>query len=450
MNFTNIQDGFGRQVQLNFESRLSKFGGLTPALHLLRQNGFIRLLEQNLVPTLPSERQTGKIKHSAESLFLQRFAGLLVGCEDLNDSPLLQNDSGFICALGKENLASTATLCRFERKVTKATIEKGNELLLDMWLRYGQRTRYIFIDVDNTPVELYGHQENVKFNGHYNCNCYLPLLAFIDGFPVGVFNGTIDGRKTMVASFGAMIDRIKKSRPNAIIILRADSGFNGKELIDFCERKNCYYIIGLSPNAALKKRLECWEPEFLDVLRRPPQVGGSLLRHYGEVEDYQAASWSGPRRVIARDYFDDQRREWDCRFIQTNIPKTNDGNCGKLFRYSSRELYEDLYCERGQVEKYNQEFKVQAKGARASSTLFLTNSYRMLLAAFCQMAYRLLRILYFKKNTPWNSAELSSFQRAFICAPAVVRTLKTKVIITINNASLSAEDLQRFWRFNSA
>lgn len=450
MNFTNIKDGFGRKVQLNFETQLSRFGGLTATLHLLRQNGFIQLLEKEFVPTLPSERQAGKVKHTAQSLFLQRFASLLVGCEDLNDSAVLQKDPGFICAFGKETLASTPTLCRFERKVEKTSIEKGNDLLLDMWKRYGQRTRYITIDVDNTPVELYGHQENVKFNGHYNCNCYLPLLAFIDGFPVGVFNGTIDGRKTMVESFGAMIDKIRKNRPNAIIILRADSGFNGKELIDLCESKNCYYVIGLSPNSALKKRLEDWEPEFTDVLHRPPQVGGSLLRKYGEIEDYQAASWSGPRRVIARDYYDEQRKEWDCRFIQTNIPKNNDGKCGKLYRYTSRELYETVYCERGQAEKYNQEFKYQAMGARASSTLFLTNSYRMLLAAFCQMAYRLLRILYFKKNTPWNSAELSSFQRAFICAPAVIRNLKTKLIISINNATLTAQDLQRFWQFNSS
>ena len=44
------------------------------------------------------------------------------------------------------------------------------------------------ISVDNTQVELYGHQEGLKFDGHYrcnrNCNCCLPLLAFIDGFPV--------------------------------------------------------------------------------------------------------------------------------------------------------------------------------------------------------------------------------------------------------------------------
>lgn len=450
MYFTNITDGFGRKVQLNFESQLSRFGGLTAAVHLLRKNGFIKQLTDALEPTLPSTGQAGKVQHSATAILLQRLFGLIAGCEDLNDSSLLEADPGFTTAFGKEHLASTATLCRFERKIDQKAVDKGNEFLLDMWLRYGQNRRYVFLDVDNTPVELFGHQENVKFNGHYGCNCYLPLLAFIDGFPVGVFNGTQDGRKTMLEVFENMVEKIQKARPNAIIVLRADSGFNGKDLIDLCEKKGCYYLIGLSPNAVLKKRLELWEPEFVDVLRRSPQVGGSLLRHYGEMDDYQAASWSGPRRVIVRDYFDDARQEWDCRFIQTNIPKADDGKCGKLCRLTSRELYENVYCERSLAEQYNQEFKYQAMGARAGSTRFLTNSWRMLLAAFCQLAYRLLRILYFRKNTPWNTAALSSFRKAFVCAPAVVRVLKTKVVISINRNALHQEDLQRFWLFNSA
>lgn len=223
-------------------------------------------------------------------MLLQRLFGLITGHEDLNDSTLLEDDFGFITAVGKENPASTVTLCRFERKSKKKAIDKGNEFLIDMWLRYGQNRCYIFLDVDNTPVELFGHQENVKFNGHYGCNCYLPLLAFIDGFPVGVFKRTQDGRKTMLEVFEYMVDKIQGARPNAIIVLRDNSGFNGKELIDLCEKKGCCYLIGLSPNTALKMCLELWEPEFVDILKRPDQDAGLLLRHYGQIEDYQAAS----------------------------------------------------------------------------------------------------------------------------------------------------------------
>lgn len=122
-----------------------------------------------------------------------------------------------------------------------------------MYFRYGNKRKYIFIDVDNTPVELFGHQENVKFNGHYRCNCYLPLLAFIDGFSIGVFNETQDGRKTMIRVFESMIQRIRLHNLQAIITLKADTGFNSKDLIKLCEKLGCYYLIGLSPNNRIKR-----------------------------------------------------------------------------------------------------------------------------------------------------------------------------------------------------
>ena len=57
----------------------------------------------------------------------------------------------------------------------------------------------------------------------------------------------------------------------------------------------------------------------------------------------------------------------------------NDGTCADLWKKSSEELYNLLYCQRGLAEQYNQEFKVQPFGKRVSSTRQTTNSYRMLL-----------------------------------------------------------------------
>ena len=70
----------------------------------------------------------------------------------------------------------------------------------------------------------------------------------------------------MLSVFESMIVKIRERNPGAIITLRADSGFNNVELIDLCEKLGCYYLIGLSPNSALMKRLSEWEPEFVDVL----------------------------------------------------------------------------------------------------------------------------------------------------------------------------------------
>jgi len=97
---------------------------------------------------------------------------------------------------------------------------------------------------------------------------------------------------------------------NTVILLRADSGFSNTALIDLCNELGIYYLIGLAKNKALIKRLENWDPEFIKVLRQPESIG-DVLSHIGEIRDYKAQSWTGPRRVIVRDFWNDVRREWD-------------------------------------------------------------------------------------------------------------------------------------------
>lgn len=445
MNSTDIRDAFGRRIELHESAEVTSMGGLCACVEHLRRCGVLEALHNSLDPTLPERGQAGKVRYSAAQLLELRLLALIAGREDLNDFKKLPSDPGYMLACGLKELPSFSTLCRFERDITDETLKAGNKFLLDMYFRYSGNQKYIFIDIDNTPVELYGHQENVKFNGHYGCNCYLPLLAFIDGFPIAVHNGNEDGRKVMVKHLKTLVDFIRARRPNSVIILRADSGFNGTELIDLCEKTGCYYLIGLAPNKRLQKLLELWEPEFVDVVRRPPKVGGSLLRHYGELDEYTAATWSKPRRVIVRDYWDDERRQWDPRFIQTNIPSESDGRCGKLWRLGAHELYAHLYCERGTMEKFNQEFKAQAFGSRASSSRFKTNSYRMLLAALCQLFFRILRTCFYGRKSSWYSANLNTFRRAFVCVPALLVQMRTKVKIHLNTGSLSRGDFCRFW-----
>jgi len=100
-------------------------------------------------------------------------------------------------------------------------------------------------------------------------------------------------------------------------------------------------------------------------------------------------------------------------------PDMNDGTCADLWKKSSEELYNLLYCQRGLAEQYNQEIKVQAFGKRVSSTRQTTNSYRMLLAALCQAVFRFLRTKFFRKGTQWHTATLTKFRRECIQVPAI-------------------------------
>ncbi len=45
----------------------------------------------------------------------------------------------------------------------------------------------------------------------------------------------------------------------------------------------------------------------------------------------------------------------------------------------------------------------------------------------------------------WYSANLNTFRRAFICVPALLVQMRTKVKIHLNTGSLSRGDFCRFW-----
>lgn len=443
---TQIRDSLGREIRVSKEpAPLLQNAGLIFSQYWLSKCHFFDDLFAcfgDCLQTVRSPKSSRANVYSNKDLIKQRFYALMAGYEDLNDHDFLAVDAGFRAAVGNV-LASCSTLCRFEREIPEELLDRGNEFLRNFFLRHGPRKKVLIIDVDNTPVETHGLQGGRKFNAHYDCNCYLPLLAFIEGYPIGVYNGTIDGRKRMLEVLRPLVESIRAERPNTVILLRADSGFSNTALIDLCNELGIYYLIGLAKNKALIKRLENWDPEFIKVLRQPESIG-DVLSHIGEIRDYKAQSWTGPRRVIVRDFWNDVRREWDVRFIQTNIPDMNDGTCADLWKKSSEELYNLLYCQRGLAEQYNQEFKVQAFGKRVSSTRQTTNSYRMLLAALCQAAFRFLRTKFFRKGTQWHTATLTKFRRECIQVPAIaIKSTRRHLTLAFDRAALSSSCLTR-------
>lgn len=246
---TQIRDGFGREIRVSKESApIAKNAGLLAISTCLDRIRFLSTFETYISDSISSIRKPTSSRENQNTnmdLIRQRFFALMAGYEDLNDHDALSQEEGFRLTLGSK-VASSTTLCRFERSITEQTINKGNEFLRDFYLQHGPRKKVVIIDVDNTPVETFGFQESQYFNGHYNCKCYLPLLAFIDGYPVGVYNGTTDGRKKMLEVLQPLVTAIRKRRPNTVILLRADSGFNSTALIELCEELNIYYVIGLA------------------------------------------------------------------------------------------------------------------------------------------------------------------------------------------------------------
>ena len=118
------------------------------------------------------------------------------------------------------------------------------------------------------------------------------------------------------------------------------------------------------------------------------------LRLYGETE-YQAKSWKGlDSRIIYR--AEVNQKGDNPRFIVTSIKEA-----------SPEEIYEELYCPRGQDENFIKHLKSDLSGDRLSDQGFLTNHLRMFYACAAYVLHYELRTKALK-GTELEKAQLST------------------------------------------
>jgi hypothetical protein len=150
--------------------------------------------------------------------------------------------------------------------------------------------------------------------------------------------------------------------------VRADSGFCRRRLLQWCERSNVGYVIGLARNARLHAAVEYAEAALADNYA----ASGAKQRLIEEFA-YAAKSWRRERRVITRLEYGAQGT--NPRFIVTNL------------QGDPVQLYDRLYCQRGEAENRIKEAQLDLFGTRASCPRFVANQLRLLLAA---LAYTLM------------------------------------------------------------
>lgn len=399
-----------KPVAVTFSQKgFTRHAGLLAIRQFMKEHGVANMLRKTIGLALPQNKY--RTRFAPFSLFMQRLFALLAGREDLNDhdDPAWREDQAVQEVVGKD-LASCATLCRFERAVNPHTISALNNALLSLFIEFNEGLRCIWVDADSTPVPLYGNQQGVAYNGHYKTNCYLPLVVFANGIPIHVTNapGTTDGRDLLEANIDNIVNRLKKAYPKTPIIVRADAGFNRNALVSKLEKANVYYIIGFGQNKSVNDLVDSkdFKPDVVyNGIRE--YDGAKFYRALGEIE-YRAKTWTSARRVIVRDQAapplgenknaitisheekynslnnkektderDDIEKfpedslfvgeavgwkiehphknvptikedgvEFDVRYVVTNIPRQGIDGTNLLIEMNAQNIYETLYCQR--------------------------------------------------------------------------------------------------------
>ncbi len=338
-------------------------------------------LTERLAGCFIDHRSADRVEHALVDLLRQRIFGIALGHEDLIDHDALRFDPALTAVLGKPGawLAGKSTLNRLEHaaKIGRDRHHKLDHdpsaierLFVDLLLEaHHEVPSRIILDLDATDDPVYGEQEGRHFHGYYDCYCYLPLYVFCGRHLLAakLRPSSVDAADGSMAEVARIVAQIRERWPTTTIVVRADSGFCRDDLMTWCEANDVQYVLGLAGNSRLVVKLA---PEMRKAKRRSKRTG-QPARVFTDFAYRTRQSWSAKRRVIGKG-------EWtqgaaNPRFIVTNIHAANG---------SARFLYEDVYCQRGEMENRLKECQGDLFADRTPAPTMRANQLRLWLSSF--------------------------------------------------------------------
>jgi len=330
---------------------------------------------------IPDPRNEFFIVHQQKTMLSQRIFGISLGYEDLNDHQSLRDDPllQIVTERGvtKDDLplASPPTLCRLENRVDRKSLADIAKVFVETFIAsFTEPPEELVLDFDATDDPIHGNQEKKLFHGYYDNYCFLPLYVFCNSSLLVAYlrPSDIDASMHSRAILKLLVKRIRQAWPNVRIIIRCDSGFCRWRLMRWCDRNNVGYIIGLARNSVLEKLSQQWT----DMSKAKFEQTHQKQRLFGEVM-YAAETWDRQRRVIVK--AEHLQQGENTRFIITNL--TGD----------RQELYDKLYCQRGEAENRIKEQQLGLFADRTSCHDFVANQFRVLLSAAAYVLMDTLR-----------------------------------------------------------
>ena len=419
---------------------------------LLRQLETRRGIVSQFAACFRDHRDPARIDHPLEHLVAQRVFGLVLGYEDLNDHDLLRRDPLLAAVVGKDDptgqtrrrerdrgtaLAGKSTLNRLELrtddavrdgkyKKISADTEAIDRVFVELMLQaHSAPPSRIIIDADATDDPLHGEQEGRFFHGYYGHYCYLPLYLFAGRhlLVARLRESNIDASKGIVEELERVVVQIRAAWPEVEIWVRADSGFARDELMTWCETHGVEYVLGLARNSRLEAEIAPW----LERAKLAHEITGKAARLFHEFTYETRETWSRARRVVAK--AEHLAKGANPRFIVTSL---------STYEIEARELYEQVYCERGEMENRIKEQQLDLYADRTSTHELKSNQLRLW---FSSMAYVVLSELrrVGLEGTELERAQCGSIREKLLKIGAQVRVTVRRVVVALSSAFVGQE-----------
>jgi hypothetical protein len=392
-------------------------------------------------------RNQDLIEHPVADLIAQRTIAMALGYEDLNDHDHLRRDPLLATLVEKYDvlgekrekardrgcaLAGKSTLNRLELTPEDADEESRYKKIvydgaairgffIDRYVnRHVEAPKVIWIDLDATDDPTHGSQEGSFFHGYYECFCYLPLYMFAgsDLLSARLRSSDCDPFEGVIDDLTLIVEKILAKYPNVRIIVRGDSGFCREELMSWCEARGIDYVLGLAQNARLLKMIK----KAMKKAKRKFKKSGKAAKIYRNLLYRTLNSWSHKRRVVAKAEHLDKGA--NPRFVVTTIDIEEQG---------ARELYEDSYCARGDMENRIKEQQMGLFSDRTSTHTMRANQLRLWLSS---LGYLLVNELRREglKSTSMENAQCWTIRERLFKVGAVVQVSVRRIVVQMASA----------------
>ncbi len=430
-----------RQVVARFDGgTIVSDGGAVLLRQTEQRSGIVR----QFAACFRDHRQPGQVEHSVRELVSQRVYGLALGYEDLNDHDQLRSDPLLALLSGKQDLqgkqrrraqdrgnpgAGKSTLNRLERTPADADSQSrykkivldtaaADRLLTDLYIQSQPRQpERIVLDLDATDDPLHGHQEERFFHGYYGHYCYLPLYIFAGDqlLCARLRPSNIDASEGSLEEVQRIVEQLRRAWPEAAILLRADSGFCRDEIMSWCEANGVDYVFGLARNERLQRRIK----GRMKLARRRFAKTGAAARVFADFRYRTRKSWPRRRRVVGKAEY--LAKGENPRFVVTSLTAE---------QAAAQQLYETIYCARGEMENRIKEQQLGLFADRTSTAEFRSNQIRLYFSSIGYCVLEALRRLGLA-GTKMARAQCTTIRLRLLKIGARIRITARKVWISL-------------------
>jgi hypothetical protein len=413
LHFANLDS---RRLEADFSGgALTTDAGALLLREVDRRLGLLDALDH----ALPDPRDPERLEHTQRSLLAQRVFGLALGYEDLNDHQQLRHDPLWQLLAERtpdpaQPLASAPTLCRLENRVSRAALWRLAAVLVEQFVAsFLLPPHTLVLDFDATDFPIHGHQQGRFFHGYYDNYCFLPLYVFCGEQLLVAYlrPSNHDASYHAAAILKLLVQRLRQAWPDVKIVLRGDSSFCRWRLLRWCDHHGIGYLVGLARNPRLQRLAADW----IDEAQRRWQRTGQPQRRFGSLS-YAAGTWDRPRRVLVKAEHTAQGD--NPRFVVTNLPG------------APQELYEEVYCARGEMENRIKEQQLGLFAQRTSCHELLANQFRLLLSAAAYVLVESLRRLGLS-GTEWSRSQAWTIRLRLLKVAALVQVSVRRVYVRL-------------------